>query len=79
MKRYQKMCRYNNITSATSDKGSSLEVGKVLKFIEDNWNLGRIGGGSLDVLANPLNKMFDYRTPPHQAPLILNPYTGEKR
>jgi phospholipase C len=48
----------------------------ILKFIEDNWNLGRIGGGSLDVLANPLSNMFDFRAP-HQ-PLILNPSTGEK-
>jgi phospholipase C len=50
----------------------------ILKFIEDNWDLGRIGGGSLDVLANPINNMFDFRAP-HQAPLILNPYIGEKR
>jgi phospholipase C len=49
----------------------------VLKFIEDNWNLGRVGGGSLDVLANPLNNMFDFRAP-HTAPLILNPSTGQK-
>ncbi len=50
----------------------------ILKFIEDNWNLDRIGGGSLDVLANPLNSMFDFRVS-HQAPLILNPNTGERR
>jgi phospholipase C len=49
----------------------------ILKFIEDNWNLGRIGSGSLDVLANPLNSMFDFRAP-HTTPLILNPSTGEK-
>ena len=47
----------------------------ILKFIEDNWNLGRIGSGSLDYLANPLNNMFDFRAS-HHTPLILNPYTG---
>jgi phospholipase C len=51
----------------------------IIKFIEDNWNLGRIGGGSLDVQAKPLDNMFDFTKSPHAAPLILNPFTGEKR
>jgi phospholipase C len=32
----------------------------ILSFIEDNWNLGRIGGGSTDAIAGTLNGMFDF-------------------
>jgi len=32
----------------------------VIRFIEDNWNLGRIGNGSTDVIAGTLNGMFDF-------------------
>jgi phospholipase C len=33
----------------------------VIRFIEDNWHLGRIGDGSFDVLAGPITNMFDFR------------------
>ena len=50
----------------------------ILRFIEDNWNLGRIGGGSFDAIANPINQMFDFSqaTPQNAAPVILNAITG---
>jgi phospholipase C len=32
----------------------------ILRFIEDNWQLGRIGGGSYDALAASLAEMFDF-------------------
>ena len=32
----------------------------IIRFIEDNWNLGRIGGGSFDAIANPINSMFNF-------------------
>jgi phospholipase C len=32
----------------------------VLRFIEDNWNTTRIGGGSFDELAGSLVNMFDF-------------------
>jgi phospholipase C len=50
----------------------------ILRFIEDNWKLGRIGGGSFDSLANPLNNMFDFThsTPQNATPVILSPTTG---
>jgi phospholipase C len=32
----------------------------ILRFIEDNWDTGRIGGGSFDELAGPLTNMFDF-------------------
>jgi len=50
----------------------------ITKFIEDNWNLGRIGGGSFDSIAGSLNSLFNFSpaTPPNATPLILNPVTG---
>lgn len=50
----------------------------ILKFIEDNWKLGRIGGNSMDSLAGSLNNMFDFGKPTNEAKLFLNPVTGEK-
>ena len=32
----------------------------ILRFIEDNWNLGRVGENSSDVKAGTLNGMFDF-------------------
>jgi phospholipase C len=32
----------------------------VLRFIEENWGTGQIGGGSYDQLAGPLWNMFDF-------------------
>jgi phospholipase C len=52
----------------------------VLRFIEDNWNTGRIGGGSFDAIAGPITNMFDFSgvgIPPSKRRLILNPSTGE--
>jgi phospholipase C len=52
----------------------------VLRFIEDNWKTGRIGGGSFDAIAGPITNMFDFSgvgIPPTKRRLILNPSTGE--
>jgi phospholipase C len=50
----------------------------VLRFIEDNWGTGRIGGGSSDELAGPLSNMFDFDNRAFGARrLILDPGTGE--
>jgi phospholipase C len=50
----------------------------ILRFIEDNWNLGRIGENSSDVKAGRLNGMFNFDdNPNNNAPiLILDPATG---
>ena len=50
----------------------------VLRFIEDNWSLGRIGGGSFDALANPITSMFNFTggTPPNSNAPILSTVTG---
>jgi phospholipase C len=51
----------------------------VLQFVEDNWDLGRIGGGSVDAIAGTLNNLFDFdrdRRDPGDRRLILDPQTG---
>ena len=47
----------------------------VLRFIEDNWDLGRIGDDSFDERAGHLDAMFDF-TGAKQPPLTLNSRTG---
>jgi phospholipase C len=50
----------------------------VLRFIEDNWNLGRLGNQSTDAIAGSLLNMFDFRGSHARAPmLILDPTTGK--
>lgn len=49
----------------------------ILRFIEDNWDLGQIDSGSLDAYTNSLDSIFDFKSPPHTTPLILDPTTGE--
>jgi phospholipase C len=49
----------------------------ILRFIEDNWNLGRIGNGSTDAIAGTLNGLFDFDDEATAKTLILNPSTGQ--
>ena len=49
----------------------------ILRFIEDNWRLGRIGDQSFDAKAGPLTNMFDFDHDPQARKLFLNPTTGE--
>jgi len=49
----------------------------IVRFIEDNWNLGRIGNGSRDVLAGTLNGMFNFTNGGSTPAVILNPSTGQ--
>jgi phospholipase C len=56
----------------------------VLRFIEDNWGTGRIGGGSFDELAGPLSNLFNFDNHEFDGDrefsarrLILDPSTGE--
>jgi phospholipase C len=63
--------RQNYVDHAITDQTS------ILKFIEDNWQLGRIGDQSFDDRAGPLGGMFDF-DPNHAraAKLFLDPTTG---
>ncbi len=63
--------KVNFIDDSITDQSSTL------RFIEDNWDLGRIGGGSTDTIAGTLNNMFDFsgeRGKAHR--VILDPTTG---
>jgi phospholipase C len=48
-----------------------------LRFIEDNWSLGRIGDYSFDEKAGPLTNMFDFSGSGNANTLTLDPSTGE--
>jgi phospholipase C len=48
----------------------------ILRFIEDNWRLGRIGDQSYDALAGTLDNMFDFAHPRADWVLLLDPKTG---
>jgi len=63
--------RKNYVDHSVTDQTS------VIRFIEDNWSLGRLGDPqSFDLKANPINGMFNFRN--RGAPrLKLNPNTGE--
>ncbi len=60
----------NYVDHTTTDQTS------VLRFVEDNWSLGRIGNYSFDSLANSIEGCFDFTDPPNDQRLILNPDTG---
>ena len=49
----------------------------IIRFIEDNWNLGRIGNSSFDALAGSLLNMFDFDHESQEQRLFLDPNTGE--
>jgi phospholipase C len=49
----------------------------ILRFIEDNWNLGRISADSFDQRAGSLANMFDFDHPRDDT-LVLVPLTGER-
>ncbi|MBV8493851.1 MAG: phospholipase, partial [Alphaproteobacteria bacterium] len=53
----------------------------VIRFIEDNWGTGRIGGDSYDQVAGSLVNMFDFDDGHAfgERRLILDPTTGQPR
>jgi phospholipase C len=51
----------------------------ILRFIEDNWGLGRIGNASLDAKAGTLDNLFDFTGGGGANKLFLDPATGEKQ
>ena len=67
--------RKNFVDHALTDQAS------ILKFIEDNWGLGRLPASdhSVDAVANSLEGLFDFKTRPRTEPLLLDPATGLKR
>jgi len=64
--------RKNFVDHTTTDQSS------IIRFVEDNWLEGqRIGGGSFDAIAGPINNMFDFsHCRERDGYLFLNPTTG---
>lgn len=48
----------------------------ILRFIEDNWSLGRIGNFSFDKISGSMLEMFNFKRRSDRV-LILNPQTGQ--
>ena len=61
--------KVNFVDHAVSDQSS------ILRFIEDNWSLGRLGDHSFDAFAGPLNGMFNFQAGNARA-VLLDPDTG---
>jgi phospholipase C len=57
----------HNITDQTS----------IIRFIEDNWQTGRIGDSSFDGIAGDIQPMFDFKKHDLNPPLVLSTTTGE--
>ncbi len=54
------------------------EQASITQFIEQNWGLGQIGGGSADATAGTLDNMFDFNgNDPRSPAVILNDQNGE--
>jgi phospholipase C len=62
--------KQNFVDHSVTDQSS------ILRFIEDNWNLGRIGDQSFDALAGALDNMFDFNGQDNDK-LLLDHDTGE--
>jgi len=52
-------------------------VTSILRFIQDNWGLGRIGNQSFDEKAGSLLNMFDFTRGPREETVFLDPSTGQ--
>jgi phospholipase C len=59
---------------------TATDMTSVLRFIEDVFlDSRRIGQGSFDAIAGPLNHLFDFAAPPQLTPLLLDEKTGQPR
>jgi phospholipase C len=67
--------KHNYVSHTLNDQSS------IIRFIEDNWDLGRIGDQSFDAIAGPIQDVFDFNpvngllAPDRK--LILDPNSGE--
>src|SRR5579872_1838647 len=65
--------RANFVDHTLADQSS------ILRFIEDNWSLGRIGGTSFDARAGSLLNLFEFDHGGDSHKLYLDPATGRPR
>jgi phospholipase C len=49
----------------------------IIRFVEDNWGVSRVGGGSTDAIAGTLNGFFDFDDRSSTGKLFLDPATGQ--
>jgi phospholipase C len=63
--------RQNSVDHSVTDQTS------ILRFIEDNWGLGRIGDQSFDAKAGSLGNLFNFSHGDFDDKLFLDPITGE--
>jgi phospholipase C len=61
----------NYVDHAITDQSS------ILRFVEDNWNLGQIGDQSFDAKAGSIDGMFNFAAKPDTKALLLDPHSGE--
>jgi phospholipase C len=61
--------RANYVDHRVTDQSS------VIRFIEDNWKLDRVGNGSADAIAGTLDGLFDFDS--RNSKLFLDPLTGK--
>ena len=55
---------------------TNTDQSSILRFIEDNWGLGRLGNGSSDAWAGSLNGMFNFASGYSNPAVLLDPNTG---
>jgi phospholipase C len=53
------------------------EQASILRFVEDNWKLGRLGDQSFDARAGSLADLFDFTSSPRTRPFLLDAATGQ--
>jgi phospholipase C len=56
---------------------SANDLTSLTRFIEDNWNLGRLGDQSFDALAGSILDLFDFTSPARNKIVLLDEITGE--
>jgi phospholipase C len=59
---------------------SVTDQSSITRFIEDNWNTGRIGDSSFDAKAGSLDNLFGFRGEDEDGAqrLFLDPTTGQQ-
>jgi phospholipase C len=55
---------------------TTVDQSSMIRFIEDNWSLGRIGNSSSDAWAGSLNGMFNFANGGSNSAVLLDPNTG---
>jgi phospholipase C len=63
--------KVNFVDHSVTDQSS------ILRFIEDNWELGRLGDQSFDEQAGSLLNLFNFSARHRAPPLFLDPATGQ--